>query len=99
MKHFVLKDVYEAYTNSDLTEGRGHTVHIGYFTRETDALRAVRRKGVMGTDANVRKLSTLELKVYEHLAEYEAEVVLDLRKKALAKLTAAERTLLGLPDV
>lgn len=33
--------IYEAYTNSDSTEGSGHDVTIAYFERREDALNAL----------------------------------------------------------
>lgn len=36
----IKRTVWEAYTNSDTCEGRGHDVHIGYFTDEFEAKRA-----------------------------------------------------------
>lgn len=69
MKVFEMKNVYEAYTNSDLNEGRGHDVTIAYFVNEGDAEMASRGKGVFGSDAHVRSVD-LKTVVYESLEEY-----------------------------
>lgn len=41
--------VYVATENSDLTEGKGMMVPIGYFLNVDDAVAAVQGRGVMGT--------------------------------------------------
>lgn len=88
-------NAYEAYTNSDLTEGRGRDVHIGYFEQEADAKRASQGKGVMGSDAWVRKVSK-EIFVFENYQEFEQRENEETRQRALNKLTVAERRSLGL---
>lgn len=85
---------WEAYTNSDQTEGRGHDVTIAFFTHRKDAVKAARCTGLMGTDGSVRKVQ--RPKVFESYADYEKHVKLDLRERALQKLTAEERQALGL---
>lgn len=89
------RECYEAYTNSDLTEGRGRDVSIGYFTYEYDALTASYGKGVMGTDAVVRK-TNIDIQVFDSYDEYEASKVDDAKLRAWRKLTPEERKLLGL---
>lgn len=42
------RDFYVAACNSDLTEGRGHTVAMGFYEWEEDAVAAVKGMGVMG---------------------------------------------------
>lgn len=85
---------WEAYTNSDQTEWRGHDVTIAFFTHRKDAVKAARNAGPMGTDGSVRKVQ--RPKVFESYADYEKHVKLDLRERALQKLTAEERQALGL---
>lgn len=94
MKRLIISG-YEAYTNSDLTEGRGRDVHIGYFVHESDARKAVKKKGVMGTDADTRKVDK-EILLFETYEEFETIKTNDLRKKALNKLSYDEKKALGL---
>lgn len=86
---------YEAFTNSDLTEGKGGHVTIGYFFNEMDARKAARGKGVMGTNGDVKAVK-LDTKVFESYAEYDESRSKDVRLSALNKLTAEERRILGL---
>lgn len=86
---------FAAITNSDLTEGRGREVIIGYFLLESDAKKAARGQGVMGTDGDVRP-RMVDVKIYETYFEYELDVMEHKRREALSKLTADERRLLGL---
>lgn len=44
------KNVFIAWTNSDLTEGRGHPVLIAVCETEATAARLTKNKGVMGSD-------------------------------------------------
>lgn len=86
---------YEAYTNSDLTEGRGRPVHIAYFTHEEDAKKATRGRGVMGTDAHYQAVNKT-INVYDSYAEYTSTCDEQLRKAVLSKLTKDEKRVLGL---
>jgi hypothetical protein len=47
------KTLYRVTTNSDLTEGRGHTVLIGYTECQATAYRIAKGQGVQGSDAHV----------------------------------------------
>lgn len=88
-------DVYAAYVNSDLTEGKGYLVLVGHFTRGFDAEAAVRGKGVMGGNGTVKLEHICVFETYdEYLAEQEDAV----RKRALAKLTPEERRALCLTE-
>ena len=69
----VTRTCYEAVTNSDLTEGRGHTVSLGIYTERVDAEAAAWCKGVQGYDADVYEV---ELK----LAPYQGKLYV-LREK------------------
>lgn len=84
--------VFEAYTNSDLTEGRGSDVRIALFARGPDAAQAVVGRGVMGTasGAGVR-----EVKLYCSFEDYENERLDEVRQRALAKLSSEELAALG----
>lgn len=62
---------WEAYTNSDQTEGRGHDVTIAFFTHRKDAVKAARCTGLMGTDGNAPRQDTLANHIREGL--YPAE--------------------------
>lgn len=85
--------VWESYTNSDTTEGRGADVHIGYFTQKSDAQEAGKGRGVMGTPAPVRPVY---LRVHGTLKEFMAFRDQDIRRRALDKLNHEERRVLGL---
>lgn len=88
-------EVWEAYTNSDLTEGRGHKVTIGYFQHKQDALLAAQGQRVMGTNANVKQ-TTVTVTIYESWEEYKQDCIEHTKQAALAKLTRLERQALGL---
>ncbi|UWH29727.1 hypothetical protein KW556_08655 [Aeromonas veronii] len=49
------KEVWVVYTNTDLTEGRGHEYPIHVCGSPATAARMATRKGVQGSDANVSK--------------------------------------------
>ena len=55
--------VYESRT-SDID---GDSSHIGYFTRQEDAVKSVKGKSVGGEDGEVRKVSIV---IYETYSEY-----------------------------
>lgn len=84
---------WEAYTNSDQTEGCCHDVTIAFFAHRKDAVKAARRAGPMGTNGSVCEVQ--RPKVFESYADYEKHVKLDLRERALQKLSAEERQALG----
>lgn len=85
---------WEAYTNSDLTEGRGSDVFIGYFRNKEDADNAVKGNGPMGTNAYVREVR--EPKIYKTYLEFVEDKQIDLKRSALNKLTREEKRALGL---
>lgn len=92
---------YKVITNSDLTEGRGHSVVAGVYFTEVEAHTAARGAGVMGTDAEVRETSAIRLedgRAWELGREIlsEKELVERARASALRKLTSYERKILGL---
>lgn len=53
------KTVYVAYTNSDLSEGRGHDIPIAVCESPSTAARLARGRYVMGSDGPVRPVSML----------------------------------------
>jgi hypothetical protein len=89
------QECFEAYTNSDLTEGRGHKVSIGFFTHQSDAVQAAKKRGVWGSDASVEK-ATVKIRIYESFDEYKNATDENIREKALSKLTDDEKRVLGL---
>ncbi len=91
------RHVYAVTTNTDLTEGRGSSVHLAYFVRRSDAERYAVGKGVMGTPATVTAATLPPLpRVYETWEEYEEVNRESVRARALAKLSKEERDALGL---
>ena len=89
-------EVWEAYTDTDLVEGRGSKVVLGYFTKQLDAKEAAKGEGVMGTDAHVTKIKTPSFMIFESIEEYRQNTRKELRKIALAKLSYEEKVALGL---
>lgn len=85
---------WEAYTNSDQNEGRDHDVTIAFFRHREDAVKTSRRQGPMSTDAYVRQ--SPRPKVFESYDDYEKKIKSDLKERALQKLIAEERKVLGL---
>ncbi len=51
--------LYEVYTNSDKLEGRGYEIVLGCYIDYEMAERAAYKKGVMGTNANIRNINSL----------------------------------------
>lgn len=84
---------YEASHNSDLTEGRGHPVVVGYFKDPADAGQAVARYTYMGGQP-AGEVKPVE--IYDSLAEWQAMQKDKARESALRKLTPEERAALGL---
>lgn len=85
------KECYEAVVDRD----ERSSCHFGYFTSETDALRASKGKGWWGGDGHVSR-TTVRVVIYENLNEYDAQLLDNIKKAALAKLTKDEKELLGL---
>jgi hypothetical protein len=85
--------VFEASHNADNIEGRGPSVHDGYFVHEGDANRASRGKGTMGQGSG--DVKPVELTIFDTFEEYAGEKQNELRLQALGKLTKAERHALG----
>lgn len=86
-----MKVIYRAERNQDQTEGRGPMVPIAYFFHKTDAQRAAKGHGVMGVgDGDV-----VQVKVYESFDDWGEGRRIELRERALSKLTPEERKALG----
>lgn len=87
--------VYVAMQNSDLTEGRGGEVPIGYFlNREVAEYINSKAPGVFGSKNN-RKVKEIDVCEAQNLQEYR-KYTDKMRMIALNKLTTEERELLGL---
>ena len=48
--------MFVVYTNTDLTEGRGYQYPIAWCESRATAIRLANKKGVMGSDAEVREI-------------------------------------------
>ena len=48
--------MFVVYTNTDLTEGRGYQYPIAWCESRATAVRLAHKKGVMGSDAEVREV-------------------------------------------
>jgi len=99
------RTLYKVTTNSDLTEGRGNTVLIGYFMDHVLAQRAAKGKGVFGSDADVEPFVTTVLEVSEdgssRFYKLGEEIIRprtkeEIKAEALKKLTPEEQDALGL---
>ena len=98
------KTVWVAYTNTDLTEGRGRDVPIAFCAAEATAIRLARKKYVQGSNGPVRTLDLVKidgswyapshaLTVVEPTKEdIAAQAVLDARRDAVTKAKAAGLT-------
>lgn len=53
--------VYVVFTNTDLTEGRGRQVPLYVCKRYTTAVRMSKKKGVMGSDAEVHEVTCKDI--------------------------------------
>lgn len=61
--------VYEGKVNSDLTEGRGHMISVGFFANEQDAFSAIQGMSTQGCNGEVY---VTEMVVYETFEEYKS---------------------------
>jgi len=102
LNYIIMKEikVYQATTNSDLTEWRWHEVVIANFTQKKDAELVCVWKGVMESDWDVREKI---IKVFDTIDEYQdltwdfpKETLEKIKKKALSKLDPRERKVLWL---
>jgi hypothetical protein len=54
------KQIFVVWTNTDLTEGRGQQIPIAYAESATTAARLALNRGVMGSDADVRRFDAVK---------------------------------------
>lgn len=102
IKSPILKTAFVAWTNTDLTEGRGHVIPLVICYKETTARRLGRKGDVQGCDCPVTKVEIFSYKgldygpVHIKLSTREDDIEQDkLDKKAAAKEKAKK---LGLTD-
>jgi hypothetical protein len=95
MKSFKVNNVWGVYSNTDLMEGRGSDILVGYFTNYSDARLASEGRGVMGTAAEIRQ-ENISVSVFESYSEFEGLDTLKIKERALRKLTDQEKKALGL---
>lgn len=103
MAEVKLINAYKVSANSDLNEGRGHTIILGYYSNRNAATLAAKGQDVMGTDAKVEpiNLKCVDVNGQLHLIGGKIEILdnyispKELKEAALAKLTPAERRVLG----
>ncbi len=94
--------LYEALGEIDQNEGRGGRRSLGFFHTQEEATEAAKNEGVMGTPGTVRTKQVLKQKMgnnqfaYWEIKKLEIEDQEAIRKRALAKLTFAEKKALGL---
>ncbi len=95
---------YELTYNSDQTEGRGPDVVHARFTDKSAAIavcndeRFWKKFGVMGTRLDPKyHVREVVAPLFESAPDYFAYDVEEVKRKALAKLTDAEKKALGLP--
>lgn len=98
------KTVWVAYTNTDLTEGRGYDVPIAVCEAKFTAVRLARKKYVQGGDGPVRAIDMLKVddKWYVPSAaiyivsptteDAAAQKAMEAKSQALAKVMAAGLT-------
>lgn len=101
-------EVYPVNTNSDLTEGKGYAIPVGYFYRRDDAITVVSdprwaKYSVMGVHSKNSTYDVGQLKtitIYDSAKEFWNEHDVEIkRQKALAKLTDEEKKLLGISNI
>jgi hypothetical protein len=98
------RTVWVAYTNTDLTEGRGHDVPIAVCSAEATALRMAHKQYVQGSDGPVRSMELVKIdgkwyapspaiNVVEPTREdVAAQAAIDAKRDAVAKAKAAGLT-------
>lgn len=84
---------YRVMINEDSVEGRGRMIPLAYFTTKPDAHACAQGRGPMGaSDGEVEQIT-----VFCSYADWlENHKTLELRQRALNKLTKEEREALGL---
>lgn len=96
------KNIYVVWTNTDLTEGRGHQIPIGYAESPTTAARLADKRGVMGSNAEVQRFEAIKHNGYwcapvgiERPSEHD-KVIDEANSRKAAALEKARQ--LGLTD-
>lgn len=96
-----IKHVFVAYTNSDLTEGRGFDIPVAVCKLETTAIRLAKKRYVQGSDGPVRQVEMRKIDdqwwiqssavhvVQPSKEDTELQSKMDARKLALDKAKAA----------
>jgi hypothetical protein len=86
---------FEVTTNSDTTEGRGHSVHVAYTSNLVTAHAIAVGKGVMGSPADVNPINK-KIIICDTISDYEFGENEKVKISALAKLSEKEKRALGL---
>lgn len=88
--------IYVVTRNSDLDEGRGHQIPVGYFSDKKIAeYVASKAPGVCGSRVGV-EITPIEVDTTRNLEEYAKSESNKLKKSAMAKLTHEKLVALGL---
>lgn len=96
-------ELTQVTSNSDTTEGRGYTIVHGY-ARNAEIARAIVRDkryarycvmGVQSSDDYKYMTGPATIKIFESVEDFFNNSKEEIRKRALAKLTPAEREALG----
>lgn len=97
--------LHHVWANSDTVEGRGREYTMGWFIDEAVAQKAGKGNYVMGTDCPIQTMKRLVVQVDSdevflvgENVEISFEDPREVRARALAKLTTAERKVLGIED-
>ena len=69
------KTVYVAYTNTDLTEGRGRQVPIAVCEEEVTAIRLAKGQYVQGSDGPVRPVELMKVENDWYLLASAVEII------------------------
>ena len=69
------KTVYVAYTNTDLTEGRGKDIPIAVCEEEVPAIRLAQNQYVQGSDGPVRTIELMRIENDWYLLASAVEIV------------------------
>lgn len=96
--------LHHVTSNTELCEGRGATVTVGWFLDRGVAERAAKGRYVMGTDCpietttkTVARMDSGALHLLGEKIEVSYEDPEQVKRRALAKLTPEEMRALGLP--
>lgn len=98
------KEFWVVYSNTDLTEGRGHSIAVATCEMESTAIRLSIKRGVMGTNADVEPVKGIVFGGQTYIPSYavkidnpskediETQKKLDAKRLAFAKAKAAGLT-------